>query len=209
MTALSDHPISATAVRALADAGITTLDQAAARQRSDIAGIRGVGAQALAALDAALAAEGKSFGTPIPVTPTSSSTVGDAAAGAETPPRPAREAYGTPPISGLSSVAPPGPGYNPLAIVALLLAFAIPPAAIVLGHVALGQIRRSGQKGRDVGIIALVLGYVLTAFVVIALLIWLAVIITVIGVIAQLPDMQLPELPTAPGGGIPDGGRPS
>jgi hypothetical protein len=59
---------------------------------------------------------------------------------------------------------PPGEGAstartNALAIAALVAAFFMPLAAIVLGHVALGQIARSGEQGRGLAIAGLVLGY--------------------------------------------------
>lgn len=58
--------------------------------------------------------------------------------------------------------APPA-GTNPLAIVALVAAFLFPLAAIVCGHISLGQIRRSGQNGRGLAKTGLVLGYVFLA----------------------------------------------
>ena len=48
---------------------------------------------------------------------------------------------------------------NPLAIASLVSAFVLPIAAIVLGHLALGQVARSGEQGRGLAIAALVLGY--------------------------------------------------
>jgi peptidyl-prolyl cis-trans isomerase B (cyclophilin B) len=48
---------------------------------------------------------------------------------------------------------------NPLAIASLVSAFLLPIAAIVLGHLALGQIRRTGEQGRGLAIAGLVLGY--------------------------------------------------
>jgi hypothetical protein len=48
---------------------------------------------------------------------------------------------------------------NPLAIASLVSAFFLPIAAIVLGHLALGQVARSGEQGRGLAIAALVLGY--------------------------------------------------
>lgn len=54
-----------------------------------------------------------------------------------------------------ASVAPT----NALAVTALVAAFFVPIAAIVLGHLALGQIARTGEQGRGLAIAALVLGY--------------------------------------------------
>lgn len=60
--------------------------------------------------------------------------------------------------------SPPGEGAsvartNPLAVASLVSAFFVPLAAIVLGHVALGQVARSGEQGRGLAVAALVLGY--------------------------------------------------
>jgi peptidyl-prolyl cis-trans isomerase B (cyclophilin B) len=48
---------------------------------------------------------------------------------------------------------------NPLAIASLVSAFFLPIAAIVLGHLALGQVARSGEQGRGLAVTALALGY--------------------------------------------------
>jgi hypothetical protein len=48
---------------------------------------------------------------------------------------------------------------NPLAVASLVSAFFVPIAAIVLGHLALGQITRSGEQGRGLAVAGLVLGY--------------------------------------------------
>lgn len=62
------------------------------------------------------------------------------------------------------------PRTNPLAVGALVSAFFMPLAAIVLGHVALGQLSRTGEQGRGLAIAGLVIGYstiaLLGAFVV-------------------------------------------
>jgi hypothetical protein len=78
-----------------------------------------------------------------------------------------------------ASTSPGGAGYlvmpdrtNTLAVLALifgLLSGTVIP--IVLGHIALSQIRRSGERGAGLATAGLVLGYVWTAIVVI-LLIW-------------------------------------
>ena len=55
--------------------------------------------------------------------------------------------------------APAVPRTNPLAISALVSAFFAPLAAIVLGHLALGQLSRTGEQGRGLAIAGLVIGY--------------------------------------------------
>jgi peptidyl-prolyl cis-trans isomerase B (cyclophilin B) len=68
-----------------------------------------------------------------------------------------------------SGVAGP-PRTDPLAVGALVSAFFVPIAAIVLGHLALGRLDRTGGQGRGLAIAGLVIGYstiaLLGAFVV-------------------------------------------
>lgn len=70
---------------------------------------------------------------------------------------------------------PPYPAYpqvrdtNIWAILSLISAFSIPPLAIIAGHVALSQIKRSGDQGRGLAIAGLVLGYVFTVVFVLAM----------------------------------------
>jgi hypothetical protein len=58
---------------------------------------------------------------------------------------------------------------NRLAILALVLAGIGGPLALVFGHLASGQIRRSGERGLILARVATILGYV-----------WLAVLIGVL-----------------------------
>jgi len=61
---------------------------------------------------------------------------------------------------------------NTLAIVSLvagILQFNI--VAVILGHVALGQIKRTGEGGRMLAIIGLVLGYLAIAWIVLVIVI--------------------------------------
>lgn len=65
---------------------------------------------------------------------------------------------------------------NAYALVAVILAFIMPIAAIVFGHMGLSQIKRNGDSGRGLALTGLIIGY---AYVVIIGL----VIITYIGVL--------------------------
>ena len=84
--------------------------------------------------------------------------------------------------------------WNALAIVSLVLAFVAPPGGIVCGHIARRQIRTSGEQGDGVALAGLILGYVFTAAIVLAFLVWIGVLVaTFIGfaaVIGNLPDVQ-------------------
>jgi phosphotransferase system glucose/maltose/N-acetylglucosamine-specific IIC component len=52
---------------------------------------------------------------------------------------------------------------NTMAILALVLAFVVAPAGIVLGHIARSQIRRTGEDGDGLALAGLIIGYVFTA----------------------------------------------
>ena len=51
---------------------------------------------------------------------------------------------------------------NTLAIVALILGFVLPLGGIIAGHVALGQIKRTGESGHGMALAGTILGYVFT-----------------------------------------------
>ncbi|MBX0301037.1 DUF4190 domain-containing protein [Cryobacterium sp. 1639] len=71
-----------------------------------------------------------------------------------------------------------GDKYNVLAIISLVSAFFVSLAAIICGHIALNQIKKTGEKGRGLAIAGLVLGYLglITGIIVFAFLIiaWMA-----------------------------------
>jgi hypothetical protein len=62
--------------------------------------------------------------------------------------------------------------YNTLAVLSPVCAVVFPPVGAVLGHLALLQMRRSGEPGRTAAIWGLILGYLLTAALVLGLLVW-------------------------------------
>jgi peptidyl-prolyl cis-trans isomerase B (cyclophilin B) len=49
--------------------------------------------------------------------------------------------------------------YNVLAIVGFVLAFFISIGAVICGHIALAQIKRTGEKGHGLALAAVILGY--------------------------------------------------
>jgi hypothetical protein len=70
---------------------------------------------------------------------------------------------GPPPSGPPSPYQPqPQPGYNIMAILALVFAFVFAPVAIVLGHLAKKQIRQTGEQGEALATVGLILGYVFT-----------------------------------------------
>ncbi|ANP73847.1 DUF4190 domain-containing protein [Cryobacterium arcticum] len=91
---------------------------------------------------------------------------------AYTPPAP--PAYGSAPAAPAYGSAPAAQAYSPqgygqpnaadkwnvLAIISLVSAFFVSLAAVICGHIALSQIKKTGEKGRGLAIAGLVLGYV-------------------------------------------------
>ena len=85
-----------------------------------------------------------------------------------------------PPILPTEYTAPT----NQLAIIALvaaMLSWVLLPVfgalvAIVTGHIARGQIRRSGESGKGLALAALVIGYVHLVVVVVAAIVWVILV---------------------------------
>ena len=63
--------------------------------------------------------------------------------------------------------APMATGTNGLAIASLICAFIVPLVGVILGHIALSQIKQTGQEGRGLAIAGLVIGY---AYIALALI---------------------------------------
>ncbi|WP_433268658.1 DUF4190 domain-containing protein [Actinosynnema sp. CS-041913] len=67
---------------------------------------------------------------------------------------------------------PPPRRTNGLAIAALVCAFVVAPAGIVLGVIARNQIKQTGEDGRGLATAGIVLGTVFTLLSVIAVVLW-------------------------------------
>lgn len=67
-----------------------------------------------------------------------------------------------PPQGQPYQAAPTGPQTNTLAIIALIGAFVFPIAGIICGHIAMGQIKRTGEGGQQLALWGTILGYVFT-----------------------------------------------
>jgi hypothetical protein len=69
----------------------------------------------------------------------------------------------------MSDTAPPperiAPTINTLSIVAFVLAFLVPLGGIICGHLALGQIRRTGEGGHGLALAATIIGWILTVLI--------------------------------------------
>jgi hypothetical protein len=61
-------------------------------------------------------------------------------------------------------------GTNVLAILALVGAFVFPLAGVICGHIALSQVKRTGESGRGLAIAGLVIGYVYIAIIVLVII---------------------------------------
>ncbi len=68
---------------------------------------------------------------------------------------------------------PPSPDYNTFAVLSPIFAVVVPPAGVVLGHLALPQIRRTGERGRPAAIAGMVIGYLMCVVLIAALIWWL------------------------------------
>lgn len=85
------------------------------------------------------------------------------------------EPFGSSPYGSPTPTTAPAPSgdVNTLATLSIVFAFVFAPAGAVLGHVALAQISRRGERGRDRALIGLTLSYVFILFAVVALIVWL------------------------------------
>jgi hypothetical protein len=84
----------------------------------------------------------------------------------------------TGPFGQDTSIGPPyGPlpsrDYNTFAVLSPIFAVVVPPAGVVLGHLALPQIRRTGERGHTAAIAGLVIGYLMCVVLIAALIWWL------------------------------------
>jgi hypothetical protein len=85
----------------------------------------------------------------------------------------AADPYPQPPVIS----APPRPRHNAntFATLSVVFAFLFAPVGVVLGHLGLAQIRRTGQRGHDRALIGLTFSYAFILITVAALVIWAVV----------------------------------
>jgi Domain of unknown function (DUF4190) len=67
---------------------------------------------------------------------------------------------------------PPHGDYNTLAVLSPIFGLIIPPAGVALGHLALPQINRSGERGRSAAITGLVIGYLMCVLLIVGGVWW-------------------------------------
>lgn len=85
------------------------------------------------------------------------------------PGQPGPPGYGQPGF-GPPPYPPQQQGTNGLAIAALVLAFVFAPVGLILGLVALSQIKKSGQGGRGLALAAAIVGGIFTVIIAIAII---------------------------------------
>jgi len=95
--------------------------------------------------------------------------------GSQPPPAPyGGTPYGTAPAYGATQQGVPlAPRMNTMAIVALVLSLTVSVGGIICGHIALSQIKRTGESGRGLALAGTIIGYVFTGF-------WVLYIVVVI-----------------------------
>lgn len=90
---------------------------------------------------------------------------------------PASAEYITEPsVRPLSVVSPRSGEVNTLATLSVVFAFVFAPAGVILGHLALSQIKHRSQPGRRRAVLGLTLSYALIVLAVVALLVWLLLV---------------------------------
>ena len=72
--------------------------------------------------------------------------------------------------------APATARYNVLAIVGFVLAFFVSIGAVICGHIALSQIKRTGERGHGLALAAVILGYL----GILVGIIWIVVVIAAV-----------------------------
>jgi peptidyl-prolyl cis-trans isomerase B (cyclophilin B) len=73
-----------------------------------------------------------------------------------------------------------------MAIAALICGLLFAPLGIIFGHISLSQIRRTGEQGRGLAIAGLVLGYLLTALTVLAVVLVVLASVFTVGFLQEL-----------------------
>lgn len=70
--------------------------------------------------------------------------------------------------------APAGAKTNTLAIVALVLGILVPLGGVIVGPIALGQIKRTGEGGRGLALAGIIIGAVLILLYIIIIIVTVA-----------------------------------
>lgn len=79
-----------------------------------------------------------------------------------------------------SEPQPSASSVSVLAVLSIGLVWANSIAGILLGHLALAQIRRTGERGRELALAGLIVGYILTALGMMLFVTWLVFMFAVV-----------------------------
>jgi peptidyl-prolyl cis-trans isomerase B (cyclophilin B) len=94
-----------------------------------------------------------------------------------------------------------------MAVVSLVCALVFAPLGIVFGHISLSQIKRTGEEGRGLAIAGLVIGYIITALTVVAVVVGVLLIVVVADNLDRLNGM-VPGRPGVTAAPSPPAGNP-
>jgi Domain of unknown function (DUF4190) len=97
------------------------------------------------------------------------------------PTAPGYQAPGYAAAPGYASGYTPGPKTNVLAIVAIILGFLVPIGGIITGHIALSQIKKTGEAGHGLALAGTIVGYVLSVGWIVFWIVYIVIIAVTIG----------------------------
>ncbi|MFV8175704.1 peptidylprolyl isomerase [Mycolicibacterium peregrinum] len=104
-----------------------------------------------------------------------------------------------PPYGGYQPGYPPPARTNGMAVAALVSSVLFAPLGIVFGHISLSQLKRSGEQGRGVAITGLVIGYVMTALALVAVVLTVVFAVIVVKAAENMPHQE--RYTASPGAG--------
>lgn len=102
--------------------------------------------------------------------------------------------YGQQPYPAYGSPYPPAATTNTLAIITIIAAFVMPVVGVVTGHIALNQLKTSGEQGQGLAKAGLIISYVYCALVVVILVI--SIVAPLLIFAAFIPALD--SIPTSP-----------
>lgn len=70
---------------------------------------------------------------------------------------------------------------NTYALISIILSFTVPLAGIIFGHLALSQIKRTGDSGRGIALVGTIVGYASFALIALLLIFYVGMIFIMIG----------------------------
>ncbi|WP_449280764.1 DUF4190 domain-containing protein, partial [Leucobacter sp.] len=121
---------------------------------------------------------------------------------------PPQQPAGAPPAGYPQPAGAPQAPLNALALVSFIGSFFVSLVGIICGHIALSQIKKSGERGRGFALAGTIIGYVALAGTILAIVVSIAVAGAAVKYASDLSDtsidqleQQLEELDSLPDGG--------